>query len=73
MRMCVDYRTLNSNIVEDSFPIPLMNDLLNELYGDKYISKLDLRSNYHHNHVHPDGVAKTIFCTPKGHYKFLAL
>lgn len=70
MRMCVDYRVLNSHVVATRFPIPRISQYLENAARSKYFSLIDLKDGYHQLRLAPDSQACTAFSTPDGHFQF---
>ena len=70
LRFCVDYRFLNSATKPDVFPLPRINELLDQLGRSKYFSTLDLAAGYWQIRVHEDSQEKTAFITQHGLYEF---
>ena len=70
MRFCVDYRSLNAVTKKDTFPLPRIDDLLDQLGNAKYFSTLDLAAGYWQIRIQPESQEKTAFVTHRGLFEF---
>jgi hypothetical protein len=70
---CVNYMSLTNETVKDKFPIPVIKELLDELRGAVFFTKLDLQSGYHQVRMHDVDVEKTMFHTHQGLFEFFVM
>jgi hypothetical protein len=71
--MCIDYLALNKSMVRNRYPIPHIDDLLDQLKNVAYFTKLDLCSGYHHIRVAEQDAWKTAFKTKQGLFEWLVM
>jgi len=67
MQMCIYYGALNKKTIKNIYPIPMIDELMDELHGEVYFLKIDLRSGYHQIKVRAQDITKTIFRCHYGH------
>ncbi|CAF4918814.1 unnamed protein product [Pieris macdunnoughi] len=69
-RIVIDYRKLNDITVGESYPIPQINEILDQLGQSKYFTTLDLCSGFHQISISEKDTPKTAFTVPQGHFEF---
>ena len=70
MKLCVDYHQLNKVIIKNKCPLPMIDDLIDQLVGACVFNKVDLRSGYHEIRVKDEYIPKTAFRIRYGHYEY---
>uniref|UniRef100_A0AAG5D8F6 RNA-directed DNA polymerase n=1 Tax=Anopheles atroparvus TaxID=41427 RepID=A0AAG5D8F6_ANOAO len=70
IRVVIDYRKLNEKTIEDKYPIPQIEEILDNLGKSSYFTTLDLKSGFHQIEMDPKDRMKTAFSTTQGHFEF---
>ena len=73
IRMCVDFRRLNSVTPADAYPMPRADELIDKIGKAKYITTLDLSKGYWQVPMKEEDKVKTAFTTPSGLFQFTVM
>ncbi|KAK8931429.1 hypothetical protein KSP39_PZI016937 [Platanthera zijinensis] len=73
LRLCIDYQELNRLTVKNTYPLPRIEELFDQLQGARCFSKLDLRSGYYQLRIDDKDIEKTVFCSRYGQYEFTVM
>ena len=73
LRLCIDYRQLNRVTIKNRYPLPRIDDLIDQLRGAQVCFKIDLRTGYHQLRVMETDIPKTVFRTRYGHFEFTVM
>src|SRR5436190_8066132 len=69
-RLVIDYRKLNEKTIQDAYPLPNIDEILDQLGNARYFSAFDLASGFHQIGMNPKDIQKTAFSTRDGHYEY---
>ena len=73
-RLVIDYRRLNNDVtIEEKYPLPRIEEILDSLGKCTYFTTLDLAQGFHQIEMHPDSIEKTAFTVNNGHYEYLRM
>lgn len=73
LRFCVDFRTLNDHTAKDTYPLPNVQDIIDNTRGSRYFSQVDLASGYWGIPIHEKDSEKTAFVMPNGKFEFVRM
>jgi hypothetical protein len=68
LRLCVDYRPLNTGTIKNKYPLPRIDILFDQLAGAQVFSKIDVCSGYHQIKIHAEDIPKMAFTMRYGLY-----
>lgn len=72
-RLVIDYRKVNTNLQDDKFPLPNIEEVIDSLAGSQYFTHLDLSQGYYQCELKPEDRPITAFATPSGQYQMTRL
>ena len=70
VRICVDFRPLNNNVLREVHPLPKVDEILAQMAGATVFSKLDANCGFWQIPIDEQSRSLTTFITPFGHYRF---
>jgi hypothetical protein len=73
LRLCVDYRPLNTVTIKNKYPLPRIDIMFDQLAGAQMFSKIDLYSGNHQIKIRAEDIPKTAFTTRYGLYEYLMM
>ena len=73
LRLCIDYRQLNRITIKNRYPLPRIDDLFDQLRGERVYSKIDLHTSYHQLRVREANIPKKAFRTRYERFKFIVM
>ena len=73
LRLCVDYRGLNSVTIKNRYPLPLVGEIMDRLSKAKVFTKLDLHNAYYRIRIWEGDEWKTAFRTRYGHFEYMVM
>jgi predicted aspartyl protease len=73
LRLCIEFQKLNKHTIKNKYPLPRIDDLFDQIRGEKIFSKIDLRAGYHQVRIKEEDIHKTTFRTRYGHYEFVVV
>ncbi|OMJ24159.1 Retrovirus-related Pol polyprotein from transposon [Smittium culicis] len=72
-RVVINFRPLNKNTIRDEYPLPRIDIILNQLFGCKIYSKIDILKAFYQIPLHEESIEASAFSTPAGHHEFLVM
>jgi hypothetical protein len=73
LRMCIDYKDINKKSINNRYPISCIDELMDELHGAVFFTRVDLRSKYHQTSIREQDIKKTTFRCHFRHFEFLVM